>query len=415
MDGRVMIVGGGLIGLACGLAVARRGMAVTLVDADRDRSAASWGNAGHIAVEQVEPLASFRSIRSAPRRLFSRGGALALPPAQWRTWAPFALQMTGAARPRRFEAGKAALSALNAAAMPAWRRLADHLPAPDLLREEGHLVVWTSPAAARTGRPAWESTDTGTARIEAASDTDLRTLSALLHGRSFEAIRFRNTGQISDLGRLADALEQAFAAAGGTILRGRARLVPVGARAGVSIDGGDVDVPGTVVLAAGVRSGGLIAPFGHRAPIIAERGYHLRTSEHAWPRDLPPVVFEDRSMIVTRYGNQIQAASFVELSQVDAPADPAKWKRLEQHVAQLDLPLRGPFSRWMGSRPTLPDYLPAIGRSSRADNLVYAFGHQHLGLTLAPITGEIVGALVQGETPPIGIAAFDLDRFRSGA
>jgi D-amino-acid dehydrogenase len=59
----------------------------------------------------------------------------------------------------------------------------------------------------------------------------------------------------------------------------------------------------------------------------------------------------------------------------------------------------------------LPDYLPAIGRSRRAANLLYAFGHQHLGLTLAPITGEIVGALVAGESTPVDIVPFDIDRF----
>ncbi|MGQ0591011.1 MAG: FAD-dependent oxidoreductase, partial [Sphingosinicella sp.] len=60
-----------------------------------------------------------------------------------------------------------------------------------------------------------------------------------------------------------------------------------------------------------------------------------------------------------------------------------------------------------------PDYLPAIGRSRRAPTVVYAFGHQHLGLTLAAITGEAVAALVTGETPPVALAPFDLSRFES--
>ena len=126
---------------------------------------------------------------------------------------------------------------------------------------------------------------------------------------------------------------------------------------------------------------------------------------------LPPLVFEDRSMIVTRYAGCVQAASFVEFGDPDAPADPSKWARLERHIAELGLPLRAPFERWMGARPTLPDYLPAIGRSARTANLIYAFGHQHLGLTLAPITGEIVAALVAGNVAPVDLAPFDLERF----
>jgi len=411
MTEKLFVIGGGVVGLACGLALARRGFGVTLVEADPERRAASWGNAGHIAIEQVEPLASRTAIRSAPGRLFSRGGALAFPPGQWRAWAPFAWHMLGAAQPRRFAAGKAALSALMREAMPAWRRLAGSLPGGDLLREDGHFVLWDSPAAAARGRAAWADADTGTARFHDIDEDERRTLAALLGSPPAGAIRFENTGQVSDLGRLADGLEAAFVAAGGSIIRGRARLERVDRLAGVAIDGGGVETPAHIVLAAGVHSGRLIAPLGHRAPIIAERGYHIRTRDHAWPAHLPPVVYEDRSMIVTRYADCVQAASFVELGDPDAPADPAKWARLEHHVAALGLPMRGPFERWMGARPTLPDYLPAIGRSRRAANLVYAFGHQHLGLTLAPITGEIIGALVASEVAPVDIDAFDIDRF----
>src|SRR3546814_961170 len=83
-------------------------------------------------------------------------------------------------------------------------------------------------------------------------------------------------------------------------------------------------------------------------------------------------------MIVTRFADTVQAASFVEFHSPGAPPDPRKWDRLERHVRELGLPFNPPFTRWMGARPTLPDYLPAIGRSRRVGNLVYAFGHQHL-------------------------------------
>jgi len=410
MTEKAIIIGDGVVGLLTGLALARRGLAVTIVDADGARQAASWGNAGHIAIEQVEPLASYAAIRSAPRRLFSRGGALGLPPAQIACWAPFAWRMLHAASPRRFETGKVALSGLVGAAMPAWQRLAASLPDADLLRQDGHFVLWGSSAAAAEGRAVWRSADTGTARFRDVDEGERRRLAGLTGAASIDAIRFTNSGQVTDLGRLADALEAALIAAGGAIMRGRAQLMPDRGRVGVAIDGAAIEAD-HVVLAAGVRSGRLIAPLGHRAPIIAERGYHIRTRDHGWPAGLPPVVFEDRAMIVTRYADCVQAASFVELGDPDAPPDEAKWRRLEQHVAELGLPMRGPFDLWMGSRPTLPDYLPAIGRSRRATNLFYAFGHQHLGLTLAPITGEIVGALIAGEAPPVAIDAFDIARF----
>lgn len=402
---RATIIGGGIIGLCAAFELARDGVTVTVVDETTDRSAASWGNAGHIATEQVAPLASFAAIRSAPARRFGQGGALDLPLSAIGRWMPFALRMLAASTPSRFTHGSAALRSLLERAMPAWTELVEATGAADLLRKDGHFVAWEGESSAAAGRSAWGAADTGTTSFTNATSDDLvrlRTLSPHIAG----AIRFDGSGQITDLAGLADRLESEIIRLGGRIERRRAALAIVGKTA--SVDG---DTPDLVLVSAGVRSTGLMAAAGHRAPLIAERGYHIRAAATGWPADMPPIVFEDRSMIVTRYRGFVQAASFVELNAPDAPPDPRKWARLEQHVGALGLPISGPYTRWLGARPTLPDYLPAIGRSTRATNLVYAFGHQHLGLTLAPITALIVAALARSEAPPIDIAPFDIARF----
>lgn len=391
----IAVVGGGIIGLSSALALADRGHRVTLLDAASGREAASWGNAGHIATEQTAPLASPDTLRSLPRRLFLFGGALGLPPSQIGSWGPFAAELLAAATPARFAAGQAALKALLAQSLPAWRALADRLGG-DLLAEDGHIVAWESARTAAKGRAAWAAQDTGTARF-ADSPPPFGTAGA---------IRFTGTAQVRDLSALADALEDAARDRGVRIVRTNATLKVVGNRA--YVPGHDADL---VLVTAGIRSRPLLEPTGHRVPIIAERGYHLRASADRWPADLPPVVFEDRSIIVTRYADRVQVAGFVELVHPDAPPDPRKWRRLERHVAALGLPIAGPYTRWMGSRPTLPDYLPAIGRSERTPNLLYAFGHQHLGLTLAPITATLVAALVEGNPPAIDLTPFALSRF----
>lgn len=408
-----IVIGGGIIGLSSALHLAIKGLRITIVDPRFPCRAASWGNAGHIAVEQVEPLASMAMVRSLSKRLFP-GGPVALPLRDIGAWLPFSLHLIRAASPDRFARGKAALGALLGEALPAWRRIADRAGAPELLIEDGHYLVWDSAATAREGRAAWNAAANGATQIRDLSGEERAELAVLLGGDPAGAARFEGTGHIADPDLLAEALNAAFVTLGGE--RRTAAAQRIGSDgASVILDDGSTLSADCVVVAAGVASRDLLAPLGHRAPLIAERGYHIQSATTPWPVDFPPVVFEDRAMIVTRFRSGIRAAGFVEFARPESPPDPRKWDRLEAHIDALGLPFDSPRARWMGARPTLPDYLPAIGRSRRAPNLFYAFGHQHLGLTLAPATGEAIAALVTGTAPAINLSPFDISRFEGRA
>jgi len=406
-----IVIGGGIVGLACALHLQRRGMGTLLVEPEIATRAASWGNAGHLAIEQVEPLASRRTLLGFPRRLFWRGGALSLPASQMGTWLPFARRLAMASSPDRFEAGKSALRELLRDAIPAWQRLAGFAGAADLIADDGHFIVWESAEGARAGRAQWGSTDIGEARFRDLTSQESRELSGLLPRPFADAVRFVGTGRVRDPGDLIDRLHARFMADGGQRRFTRAKALGIeGTSASCILENDEELRADAIVVAAGVGSRALLEPLGHRVPIIAERGYHIQAEQSGWP-DSPPVVFEERSMIVSRFRTGLRAASFVEFSSENAPPDPRKWQRLRSHAEALGLPFQRTCSQWMGARPTLPDYLPAIGRSTRAGNLWYAFGHQHLGLTLAAVTGELISALASGETPPVNTAAFDVDRF----
>lgn len=405
-----LVVGAGIVGLACALRLRRLGLRTTLVDPQASPESASYGNAGHIAVEQVEPLASWATIRSAPRRLFAFGGALDVRDPL--ACAPWMARFVHAAAPTRFQAGRAALHSLLDRALPAWQALTRDLDRTDLLRADGHVVLWESARTAQRRRDAWRAADTGSATVRDLDAAELDAYGSLLRQRPAGGVRFAGTGQVADVAQMLRALRQSFDAAGGDFIRGRVRAIEIedGAAQALLDDGRRVAAD-IVLVTAGVGSAELMATLGPRPPLIAERGYHLQWLQHDWPVDSPPVVFEDRSMIVTCFHGGLRAAGFVEFAPAKAPPDPDKWSALRRHASALGLPVSGHGDEWFGARPTLPDYLPAIGRSTAAPNLLYAFGHQHLGLTLAPITSEIIAALVGGREPAVALAPFDLQRF----
>ncbi|GAA0532465.1 D-amino-acid dehydrogenase [Rhizomicrobium palustre] len=407
---KAVVTGAGIIGSAVALKLRQSGLDVTLIDAPPSHGkCASWGNAGHIAVEQVAPIASMATVLGAPRRLLSPHGALSLPLNAIDAWLPFSIRLLKAAQPKSFERGSRALALLLAEAVPAWKRFTESLCAPELMRGDGHFIVWNSAKSAAAGRQHWMESDTGTASIRDASEEEMEALQALSAKKIEGAVRCIGSGQISDPAALFAKLESAFSAAGITRLNGKVRaLQREDDTARILLDN-EVITADVIVVAAGFGSRALLETAGHKVPMIAERGYHVQYEAQAWPQMMPPVVFEDYATIVTRFASSLRAASFVEFGKENLPADPAKWRRITRTVRDLGLKAGAETSQWVGSRPTLPDYLPAIGKSRAAANLFYAFGHNHLGLTLGPLTAERIASMVTGQSQ--SCPAFDIERF----
>jgi glycine/D-amino acid oxidase-like deaminating enzyme len=411
-----VIVGGGVVGSICALTLSRSGLSTLIVDNPSDVRPASYGNAGHIALEQATPLASQAALRSAAGRLFAFGGPLDFRLRDIATWGPWAIRYLRACTPEATAAGTRALGTLLAGAGPAWRALVQDLGAPDLFIERGHLLVWESIRTAARGRANWNAAEIGTARVRDLSGDERAAVQARIARPLADGLGFDGAGQIADVSRLLEALDDVHRSRRGH--RRAGRVIAISETAGrprVALDDGAVLTPDLVVVAGGVGSGPLMRGCGHVAPVVAERGYHIEGAVGDWG-DLPPVVFEDRAMIVTRLAGRLRASSFLEFAHARSPADPRKWEHLRRHASALGLPLAtGAVATWMGARPTLPDYLPAIGRSRRIGGLIYAFGHQHLGLTLSAVTGALVGALALGRTPAIDLRPFDLARFERGS
>ena len=108
----------------------------------------------------------------------------------------------------------------------------------------------------------------------------------------------------------------------------------------------------------------------------------------------------------------IRITSGAEFGGVELPPDFRRIRRVMQ-AARRSLPglVGEPNREWMGWRPSMPDSRPVIGRSPRFENLFFAFGHGHLGLTLSAVTSELLGVLIAGGEPDIDVTPFRPDRF----
>ncbi len=165
-----------------------------------------------------------------------------------------------------------------------------------------------------------------------------------------------------------------------------------------------------IIICAGAWSNQIANMLGDKFPLDTERGYHIlfETNEKLINR---PVAWSESGFYLIQIHNGVRAAGTVEIAGLNKSPNKKRLNMIERQSRKV-LPQLGKVqSTWMGRRPTLPDSLPIIGKSQKNNNVIYAFGHQHIGWTLGAVTGKIIDSLSQDHIPNIDISAYSPARF----
>ncbi|KRA70738.1 hypothetical protein ASD78_18105 [Lysobacter sp. Root667] len=410
-DGPIAVIGAGVIGCAVAYALAREGRPVLLIDrAAPGEAGASYGNVGHLATELVEPLPSPGLLFGFWRELYALGGPLDVPVRRLGAFAPWARRFAMAAFRRR--AHTQHLAPLVRPAGAAYAQLLAEIGREDLLRRNGHYQFWLSAkGAAQATAEARHMQALGIPTAPVAPDVlaNVRTAAGAQHAAG---LWFPESGHMLDPQAVCQALAHAAAARGAQLRQLTVRsLEPEGERIAITTADERFSVPAAVVC-AGAWSAPLLAPFGLHAPLEAAYGYHVELPDEAAYVDAP-ALYADQKILVTPMRGRLRASGYMEFGGLDGAPDPRKPARLRSQLAALGYRCAADGPSWRGPRPVLPDYLPGIGRAPGAAPLYYAVGHQHLGLTLAPATADLIADLVAARTPRQDLKSFDLSRFGS--
>lgn len=405
----IAVIGAGVIGSAIACALASEGRHVVLVDrAPAGEAGASFGNAGHIATELVEPLPSPALLFGFWRQLVAFGGVLDIPLRRFPRFLPWAMRFARAAYKRQENTRH--LAPFVRPAVPVLVEMLTSIGRADLIRQHGHYEMWLGGNAASRAQ--------GQAQAMAALEIPTRPAPADLvesvrraaKAESGAGLHFPQCAHVVDPLEVVRAFATAAGTRGATFIQREVRaLQPVSGGIRVVTDAEPLQVSSAIVC-AGVWSEPLLSPFGLKAPLEAARGYHVQMPG-ATPLVDAPLLYADANILVTPMTGRVRATSFMEFAGADAPPDPTKPAWLRDTLRRLGYPCEDRTPSWVGPRPVLPDYLPAMGRVATAPNLLYAFGHQHIGLTLCAVTARAMADLVAGRTTAVPIDAFDLRRF----
>lgn len=408
----VAIVGAGIVGVVTAYKLTQAGRQVLLIDRKGIAEEASRGNAGALAFADVIPLAISGVLSKLPRWLSDPLGPLTIPPAYLQQVTPWLLRFWRAGWPDRVAAGIRAQSALMRVARREMAALVTDAELGHMVRSDGVLELFESEAELHAnGRDEAAKAAEGI-KFRHVRGGELAELQPGLSPRIVVATFIPRWQTVSDPYDFAIAIGGAARRRGVEFLKAAVTaLTPRDGGATLTLDDGTRINANKVVVAGGAWSKALTRPLGDDIPLETERGYNTT---------LPPGSFDlRRQLVMMRHGfvvtplsTGIRVGGAVELGGLHLPPNFARADAMLQKAAML-MPgmVTTGGKQWMGFRPSLPDSLPAIGHSRATPNIIYAFGHGGLGLTLSAATGKLVAELLTGAPSSTDLAPFSPQRF----
>lgn len=408
----VIVVGGGIIGLSIALTVQANGTDVLLIDKNEIGSGASLGNAGHIATEQVFPIADPSVLKSIPKMLLDPLGPLRL---DWRyllPLTPWMLKLLGNMRHKPFTHIHQTLMMLNSAAFDSWQAFIQKWQLNDLVKMQGSLLVAEKKETLEKLYQHGEYLQKIGVHNSVINQSELLGREPALAANQLGGLFFPNTGHVVDLAKLHTKLAQSFVDFGGNI-QTHCEVTAISStsnkEATVTTTQG-IFTGNKIVIAGGAFSKSLVKMVSRiNVPLETERGYHLMLPQEQGRLSIP-VSSMDRRFIMTPMKGGLRLAGTVEYAGLKYPPNMQRARHfLPLATPMLKSPLNDAQSTpWMGFRPSTSDSLPVIDNKGP---YIFAFGHQHLGLTQAAITADIVNCFIHGQPTAIDCTPFSIERF----
>jgi len=419
---RLAVVGGGLIGVATARALARRGHAVTLYERHPELAGeASHANGGLLTPSQGDPWNAPGILGVLLRSLGREDSPVLLRARAIPGLARWGLAFLRNARPATYLATTEAQTRLAVYSQACLRALTAELGLAFDRSSVGTLKVYRDQAAFERAAALAERVrplGVPSRRLTGGAVTEVEPALRHAAGGLVGGLHFPDD-MAGDARLFTERLAAAAAAEGVTLRLGMAVTGLVrrqGRLAAVATAAGEEPVEGAV-LCAGVGSPALARSLGFRLPIAPVKGYSI-TFEGKGAPDLPaqPVVDDGLHIAVTPLGDRLRFVGTAEFTGEDRRVNPARIANLVQAARALYPQLAGALAGqagvpWACLRPMTPDCLPILGESP-VPGLWLNSGHGYLGWTTGAGSAEAVADLVSGKAPAVGLAAYELARFR---
>lgn len=406
----VAIIGAGFVGLSSAYWLMRDGHRVTIYDPIGAGGGASYGNAGTFANYACIPVNNPSVFRDLPRFLLSSDSPFRLRWSYLPQLMPWLARFLASSTKRRYTASATALSVLLSRAYEGYREMVEQADLERFIQRNECLYLYSSSAAFRAAESTLALRRALGVDFNVLSSEEIRQLEPHLNSFFEHGVLFPGSWFLSNPAAFLQALQDWLAQSGLDIETMAVNaLKPLTNGVQLETAAGAIGYD-YVAVCAGAHSRSFASQCGDNIPLDTERGYHILYPGAA---DLisRPVGWAERGFYMTPMSKGIRVAGTVELAGFTEKKHQGLLNLLQISSKRALPALTAPTESWLGFRPTLPDGLPVMGRSRASARVIYAFGHQHIGLTLGGLSGTVVADMVAGRAPSFSLAPYSADRF----
>lgn len=410
-DFDLIVVGAGMVGMSAALWAQKEGIKTLVCDPNPPGSGTTYGSACTIATYACIPVNNPSIVKSLPFLLTSRDSPLSFNIGYGLRNPRWMLSFLNNCRAARVKHISEALGQFLSHADAGLNPLIAEAQVQDLIVSNDCLYVWSSRSGYEGAREGNAMRASQGVNFDELTSDEVLQLEPSLQQAIYRGLLFKGARHISNPLELVTRMQKRFEQLGGTYLaQGVNRCGADDSGVTAHLDDGTQIRSHQLVLSAGARSRQIEGTGATRLPLGTERGYHVLYAGHA-SKLTRPVGWAEAGFYATPMADGLRIAGTVEINAIDAAFNTKCTDYLKAKSHEMFGNLGEPDDTWLGHRPTMPDALPVIGHSKKSKRIIYAFGHQHIGLTLGGVTGRIVTDLIQGREPCCGIGDFSPERF----
>lgn len=410
-DFDLVVVGAGMVGMSTALWAQKEGLKTLVCDPNPPGSGTTYGSACTIATYACIPVNSPSIFKSLPYLLTSRESPLTFDIKHGLKNPRWMFGFLNNCRASRVKHISETLGQFLRYTDAGLNPLIAEAKAQDLIVSNDCLYVWSSRSGYEGAREGNAMRASQGVEFEELSPDGVQQLEPGLKQAIYRGLLFKGARHISNPLELVTRMQKRFEQLGGSYLaQGVDSCNADDSGVTARLDDGTEIRGHQLALTAGARSRKIKGTGASALPLGTERGYHVLYRDQG-SRLSRPVGWAEAGFYATPMADGLRIAGTVEINAIDAKFNSKCTDYLQRKSHEMFGDLGPPDDTWLGHRPTMPDSLPVIGHSKKSKRIIYAFGHQHIGLTLGGITGKIVSELAQGQEPYCDINEFSPNRF----